>query len=547
MKKYILLALLSAICIWPQPAPASADAPTYGGTLRWHEPANPPTLDPHAMTDTTSARVALCIFESLVTNSEDGQRVEPWLAESWTVSEDGTRWTFNLRRDVRFHAASEGGRATENGGRVVTAADWKWSFERMIRDKFPRAYYIDCIAGYAALQAGEASDCSGIRAVDDYTLEFTLSRPFAPFLSVLANGSFVVLPREDVEKWGKAFNFHPVGTGPFRFETWQQDQRLTLSRNPDYWGRDARGNQLPYLDAWQLVVIPDGTVAWEEFKNGNLDIQRDIPDRLVRGARASLGPHLLERALPGVYYFGFNCRTGIFADHPDLRRALNYAVDRERINELVMEGLFFPAKGIMPPSMPGHNPDLEGYSYDPERARALMKQAGYEKGFEVTLQTNHNLRHKAVAEAIQAQVAELGIVLKIQTLDWGAHIDTLDRGTGAPMYRMGWVVESLDPDDCFYGNLYSGNAGAKGNHSFYKNETVDRLLTEARRETDWNARVALYREAERIVVDDAPWLFLFYYYNNLASQKWVRGATLPAFGDYRARMDTVWLAGRAEK
>ena len=515
--------------------------PVYGGVLRWHEVANQPKLDVHMATDTTSARVIYCIFENLVTNSLDGQSVIPQLAESWSASDDGLTWTFNLRKGVRFHKETEGGKPTENGGREVTAADWKWTFERMIRDNSPRAYFVDCIAGYDEMADGNAEEWSGIRAVDDYTLEFTLKQQFSPFLTVLSYNSFGVVPKEDVEKWGADFNFHPVGTGPFVFEEWVQDQRVTLKKNPEYWGKDEDGNQLPYLDGWELVVIPDGTVAWEEFKKGNIDIMRDVPDNLVSDARSLLGDKMLDGPQPGTYYFGFNMQKEPFKSNKALRHALNYAVDRERINDLVLEGLWFPAKGILPPSMPGYNPNLESYSYDPEKAKELLTEAGFPDGFETTLQVNQNVRHRAIAEAVQAQVAELGIKLNVQIVDWGVHLDTLDRGEYDGMYRMGWVVDYLDPDNFLYVNLHSSNFGAKGNYSFYSNPEADKLMEEGRTETDPAKRVEIYQKAEQTIVDDAPWLFLFYYYNNMATQKWVGGATLPAFGNYTAWMDNVWM------
>lgn len=519
---------------------AFASEPVYGGVLRWHEVANPPKLDPQMATDTTSSRVIYCLFDTLVVNSLDGQKLEPWLAESWSASEDGMKWTFKLRKGVKFHATAEGGKPTANGGREVKAADWKWSFERMIRDKSPRAFFVDCIDGYQEMLDGKATEWSGIKVIDDYTLEFTLKEPFAPFVSVLAYNSNVVLPKEDVDKWGKDFNFHPVGTGAFTFEEWKQDQTVTLKKNPNYWRKDDKGNQLPYLDGWQLVVIPDGTVAWEEFKKGNIDVMRDIPERLVAEGRTLLGENLLEGAQPGTYYFGLNYETGPFAGNLKLRQAMNYAVNRQLINELVMEGLYFPAKGILPPSMPGYNPNLRSYEYNPEKAKQLMKEAGYEKGFETTLQVNQNVLHKAVAEAIQAQVAELGIKMNIRIVDWGVHLDSVQRGE-YEMFRMGWVVDYLDPDNFLYVNLHSSNIGPKGNYSRYTNQKADKLMELGRLETDPEKRMRYYQEAEQIIVDDAPWIFLFHYYNNSATQKWTHGVTLPAFGNYTAQMDSVWL------
>ena len=538
MKKTLLLLVL-AVAIALMCTPVFAAEPVYGGAAKWHEVSNPPQLDPHMATDTTSARTALCMFDTLVTNSNDGQKILPWLAEKWDVSKDGRVWTFKLRKGVRFHKTTEGGKPTANGGREVTADDWKWSFERMIRDKSPRAYFIDCVAGYDEMAAGKAKTWSGIKAVDKYTLQFTLKKPFALFLSVLAYNSLVVVPKEDVTKWGKNFSFHPVGSGAFSFDTWKQDQKLTLKKNPNYWRKDAKGKQLPYLDAFEMVIIPDGTVAWEEFKKGNIDMMREVPDRLVKDARKLLGKNLLEGPQPGTYYYGFNMSKPPFKGNKKLRHALNYAVDRKRINDLVLEGLFFPAKGILPPSMPGYNKNLKGYEYNPEKAKQLMKEAGFPNGIEVTLQINQNIRHKAVGEAIQAQLAELGIKANIKVVDWGVHLDMLDRGE-SEMYRMGWVVDYLDPDNFLFVNLHSSNFGAKGNYSFYKNPEADKLMEQGRIETNHAKRMAIYQKAEQLIVDDAPWVFLFHYYNNVATQKWINGAKLPAFGDYTVRMDEVW-------
>ena len=542
MRRTISLFLLAmALGILLTSCAFAAETPVYGGVVRWHEVANPPKLDPHQATDTTSSRVIYCLFDTLVVNSLDGQKIEPWLAESWTASKDGLVWTFKLRKGVRFHKTYEGGKPTANGGREVTAQDWKYSFERMIRDKSPRAYFIDCIKGYDEMTAGKAKEWAGIKVVDKYTLQFTLKEPFAPFLSVLAYNSFMVVPKEDCEKLGKNFNFHPIGTGAFTFESWQQDQKVVLKKNPNYWRKDANGKQLPYLDGVEIRVIPDATVAWEEFKKGNIDLMRDVPARIIKGeARKLLGKNMLEGPQPGTYYLGFVLNKEPFKSNKKLRQAFNYAVDRKRINELVLEGLWYPAKGVLPPSMPGFNKNLKGYDYNPEMAKKLMAEAGFPNGFETTLQVNQSVLHKDICEAVQAQVAELGIKLNINIVDWGTHLDNLDRGEPS-MYRMGWVVDYLDPDNFLYVNLHSSNFGAKGNYSFYKNAEADKLMEQGRLETDPKKRVAIYQKAEQIIVDDAPWVFMFYYYNNVATQKWVSNAKMPAFGDYTMQLDNIWL------
>lgn len=172
----------------------------------------------------------------------------------------------------------------------------------MVRDKSPRAYFINVVDGYQELVDGKAKEWKGIRAVDKYTLQFTLKKPFSPFLSVLAYQALCVVPKEDVTKHGKNFKFHPVGTGAFTFESWKQDQKVVLKRNPGYWRKDAEGRQLPYLDGFELVVIPENTIAWQEFKKDNINFTSAVPDGQVAETRKQMGKNFLYGPQPGISY-----------------------------------------------------------------------------------------------------------------------------------------------------------------------------------------------------------------------------------------------------
>lgn len=532
--------LLAGLLLILTVSAAMAEEPVYGGVLRWREINDPPKLDPAIATDTVSSRNIYLMFDMLVDNDPDGKGIIPRLAESWEGSDGGKVWTFHLRKGVHFHKENLG-QPTENGGREVKAADWKYSMERLVKINSPRAYFIDMVKGYQDFVDGKSDEWAGIQAVDDYTLRFELDYPFAPFLSVLAYNSFMVVPREDAEKWGKDFNFHPVGTGAFILERWDHDQKTVYKRNPDYWKRDAQGRQLPYLDGVEIFVIPDNTIAYEEFKKGNIDAFPDFPDEFYLEAKVRFGDLLQERPWLGTYYYGFNTSKPPFKDNKTLRQAMNYAVDRKRINDLVLEGRYYPGRGVLPPGMPGYNPDLKGYEYNPELAKKMMADAGYPDGIEVELNVNNNPRHKAVAEAIQAQLAELGIKLNVKVLDWGVHLDLCERAE-TEMFRMGWVVDYADPDNFLYVLLHSSNFGAKGNYAYYKNEKADELMAAARVETDFDKRMKLYREAEEIIVDDAPWIFLFHYTTSLLGQERVKNLQLPAFGDYTTPLEVVWIA-----
>ncbi len=541
MKRWLVL-ILGVILVLSLGLTAYAEKPKYGGVLRWHILNDPPKLDPAFATDTTSDRVLNLIYECLVENDPDGKKIIPRLATHWKANKDGTVWTFYLRKGVKFHKTTEGGKPTANGGREVTAEDVKYTLERLVKVKSPRAYFLDMIKGYKDFFNGKAKEWKGIRVLGKYTIQFELDYPFSPFLAVLAYHAFGVVPKEDAEKWGKDFNFHPVGTGPFVFKEWKHDQKVVLTRNPNYWEVDKYGDKLPYLDGVEFVVIPDQTTAYMEFKKGNIDVLPDVADEFYPEVKKTYGKEGLFQSRPwlGTYYYGFNNQKPPFKNNKALRQAINYAINREAISELVAYGRLVPAKGVLPPGMPGYNPNLKGYKYDPKKAKELLKKAGYPNGLTITLQYNTSERHKRIAEAVQAQLKEIGINLKLKNLDWGAHLDACERGE-TEMFRMGWVVDYVDPDNFLYVLLCSDNWGAKGNYSFYKNPKVDKLLRQARRETDWNKRMKLYQKAEQIIVDDAPWVFLFHYTVDITYNKRVKNIYLPAMGDYMTELKYVWL------
>lgn len=513
-------------------------APKYGDIWKDALQTNPPHLDPVIATDTQSSEVIYQIFETLVENDTDGNLV-PLLADSWEFK--GKKVIFNLRQDVYFHATTEGGKPTANGGRNVTAHDWVWSFNYICNSdtNSPRAYFVEMLKGYNEYRDGKTDSLAGVRAIDDYTLEFELAYDFTPFVALLAYNTFVVMPQEDVEKWGEEWNFHPVGTGPFKFEDWIQDSKVVLSKNENYWGKDENGNPLPYLDGIEFRIIEDFAVMWEEFRIGNI-YQTFIDDPYYLEAKEKYPNTLYERPQLGTYYYGMNQEIPPFADNKALRQAMNYAVNREALNELVLNGRQTPAKGIIPPGMFGYNPDLKGYTYDPKKAKELLKEAGYPNGFEITLQYNtHNL-HSRVAEAMQAMYAQIGIKINLKNTEWGTHLDTTARGE-VPFFRMGWVCDYNDPDNFLYVLLNSENKGEKGNYTRYHNPIVDMLTKQARRLTNPDERKAKYQQAEQIIVDDAPMVFVYHYTTDSLVQPYVEGYELPAFGQYANKFKSVWL------
>ena len=537
MKRVLIPLLLVTLLVFT--GHVMADGPQYGGIWKDALEQNPPDLDPVQSTDTTSSEMIYQMFETLVEYDSEGN-VVPLLAKSWDISEDGLVYTFHLRKGVHFHKTIEGGTLTANGGRKVTAKDWVWTFNYVCdpETKSPRAYFIDVIKGYDEFRDGKTDRLTGVRAVDDYTLEITLQRPFAPFISVLAYNTFSVMPKEDVEKWGDDWNFHPVGTGAFKFEKWEQDSVVAMTRNENYWKTDENGNQLPYLDGIEFRIIPDSTMMWNEFEIGNI-YQTYVDDPFYQKAKEKYPDSFRERPWMGTYYYGMNVEKEPF-NNKKVRQAMNYAINRQAMIDLVLNGRFTPAKGILPPGMFGYNPDLEGYTYDPEKAKKLLAEAGYPDGFEVTLQYNSRDREKRIAEALQAQYQMVGINVKLQSIDWGTHLDTVERGE-VPFFRMGWVSDYNDPDNFLYVLLNSENIGPRGNYARYHNPEFDRLTKKGRLVTDPKKRKELYQKAEKIAVEDAPWVFIQHYTTHSLVQPFVKGYELPSFGQYSNKFRDVWL------
>ncbi len=528
MRKKLFLILLVCTFSLVTFTLASAEEPQYGGILnRDLGPSDVPTLDPAYVTDTSSAEVARQIFDGLVEYDIDGN-VIPMIAKSWEPSEGGLSWTFYLRDDVYFQDSYGDGTPTKNGGRQVTAHDFVWSWNRVIdpATKSPRAGFFEHIDKFEAL--------------DDFTFKITLKQPFTPFLALLAYNCFYVLPKEDVEAWGEDFTFHPVGSGAFRFKEWRHDEYIDLVANENYFkGR-------PYLDGARVSITSDEDVRFLNLKMGDLDFG-DIPD-----------PHwdatwndpqykklIVRRPVLGVYYIGFNVTMEPFTGEKGklLRKAFNYAIDREFIVNVIRRGRATIATGILPPVMPAFNPDLKGYGYNPEKAMELLAQAGYPNGEGLeTIELWHNTSasHRRITEAIQDSLKEIGVDVKLNNLDWGAYIEKVDQG-GFQMFRLGWIADYPDPENFLTVLLHSKNRGPGGNGAFYSNPEVDALLDKADVETDQVKRTALYRQAEEMIMDDAPWMPIYYYQSDFFVNPWLKEFAIPSMGIQDLAYRQLWI------
>jgi peptide/nickel transport system substrate-binding protein/oligopeptide transport system substrate-binding protein len=501
----------------------------FGGLYRRVLRHSPSTLDPAFLTDAYGGAVVRQIFDGLV-QFDANLKPLPALAEFWEASRDGCTWTFTLRRGVQFHH-----------GREVTAHDVVYSFTRLLNPQkpVPVTELFRHIQGAKEFMQGKTHYVQGLKAVDRYTLQMVLEEPLASALALLALAHAAVVPQEEVERLGEHFGRAPVGTGPFKFVRWEPNQEIVLKANDHYYeGR-------PFLDALVFKIVVGGTFeeAFAEFLQGNLE-DTIIPSGKIDKVRADLEYRQYQRfrkpALT-LIYIGFNTRIKAFDDRR-VRQAFNYAVDKEAIVRKITQMGSLPATGALPPGMPGYDPDIQGYSYQPEKAKQLLAEAGYPEGagFPVVQLWSDDKADSTKAElaAYQRYLTELGVKVEIRFApDWPAFKKMLEQGQ-LPMFRLAWHADIPDPDNMLSPLLHSTRPT---NRTFYGNPRVDQLLEQARQELGEAQRIALYREVERMVIDDAPWIPQHHSVLEYLYQPYVQGVEVNLLGHRTIPMKKIWL------
>jgi peptide/nickel transport system substrate-binding protein len=538
-----------------------------GGIYIINETENIRSLDPVGINDVVSHHVSHQIYDLLVDLDTNLQLV-PELAQRWEVSADGRLYTFHLRKGVLFHdnACFPGGK-----GREMNAQDVKFSYDRILDPRTGSLgfdFYKNYVEGAKEFEEEvnkatienrkpTINTVSGFVVQDDSTFIIKLKKPFGPFIYYTCLGFAYVVPREAVEKYGKDYFQNPVGTGCFIFENWTPDLEINLRRNPNYWGKDQFGNQLPYVDRVKFRFIKDLSQQLLEFTNGTIDESYRIPNELFRSIVSEdkkLTPeyskYILQRTSAlTIQFYGYLTSGKIF-NNVKLRQAFNYAVDREKIIKYVLNGQGSGAAiyGIVPPSMPNYNArNIKGYSFDLDKARKLMEEAGYPGGRglpDITLNINEGGgRNTQVAEAIQNMLKEIGVTVKLQLLQFAQHLDNIDAGR-ADFWRLGWIADYPDPEtflNLFYGKNVPDNPKEKSpiNSYRYKNKKYDELFEKALSISDIQERNRIYEEAEQIAVSEAPVLFIYYDEDYRLEQPYVRGYALDPM--HRVEMKYVWL------
>ncbi|WP_028983884.1 ABC transporter substrate-binding protein [Sporolactobacillus terrae] len=467
-------------------------------TLVFGRGADTTSLDPAVVTDGESFRISQNIFETLVSYDYKNQstKIKPGLAESWKISDDGKTYTFTLRKGVKFSDGS-----AFNADAVV------YNFDRWMNGKASGkfAYFPSMFGGY---KGDNSLIIDRVKAQNATTVVFTLKRPSAPFLQNLAMSPFAISSPKAIKKYGDKYGQSAgVGTGPYVFKSWKKNNTITLTKNKNYWQKG-----LPKLDSIIFKVIPDNSARLNALKNGEIDLMDGLNPSDIDGIKGNKDFHVYYRPPMNVAYLGFNVTKKPF-DNKKVRQALNMAVDKEALNKAFYNGQAEPAKNPMPPVLLGFAKDLKDYPYDLKAAKKLLAEAGYPNGFTTTLYTMSNPRDympqpAKTAEAIQATFGKIGVKVKIENVEWSSYIEKLQKG-GAPMYLMGWIGDNGDPDNFLYTLLDKDSVGTN-NLSFYKNDELHKIFTQAQSETDNAKRAALYVKAQEIIHEDAPWVPLEY-------------------------------------
>jgi peptide/nickel transport system substrate-binding protein len=470
----------------------------------------PVSLDPAIITDGVSSRITRQIYEGLVKYKGPTTEVIPALAEKWEVNKDGTVWTFSLHKGIKFH-----------DGNPCDAAAIVWNFDRWRLSKHPQhenqikagqtfEYYEAQFGGF-----DEKSLITKVEAVNPQTVRITLKNPQGPFLANLAMFVFDIVSPKAVEKQGLNFGKNPVGTGPFKFVEWKVGQEVILEANKDYWDKA----HAPKVQRVVIRNIKDNSQRLAALKAGEIHGFEGLNPDDVKVVRADPNLQIILRPTNTTGYVAFNYKVKELRDGR-VRQAIAHAINKKAIVDALYGGTGMVANQFQPPPLWGHNKELKDYEYNPERAKQLLKDAGFGQGLkEITwddgkkeplqfwympVSRPYYPNPKEISEAIAADLAKVGITVQLQTTDWAVYLDKRKNGQ-LPLYMLGWTGDNGDPDNfvCYF--FCSPGASREG---FYANQQLTGVLMEAQKLTDQPKRAVLYRKAEQMIHDDVARIFI---------------------------------------
>ena len=432
--------------------------------------SEPKSLDAHGANDSSSTQIKHLIYDTLLKQAPDGSAA-PGLVESWEYTDDLTL-ILHVREGVKFH-----------NGETLDANDIIYNLKR--------AYGSD----YANWMVSTV-DLDNCTAIDENTVEVKLTAPTGALLAQLC---FLYIVDEQTVEGGTSLEETPIGTGPFVFKEWFRGDRIDLTTNEDYWGT------IPSFTSLTMRVITESSSRAMEIESGGVDIALNIAANDMANLEANPDVDLLTTPSYSNVFIGMNCSMEPF-NNKTLRQAISYALDRESIVQAVYSGTGSLATGPIAPTIWGYNPNLEGYTYDVEKAKELMAEAGYSDGLEITMTVSDSQERVDIAEMVQNQLGKIGITVKVETLENATYLDRIIDAS-CQMYVLGWVTNTGDADYGMYEPFYTGQP-TWSNTAVYSNPEVDKLLDIGQQSTDSDTRLEAYYKAQELIVEDAPWVFL---------------------------------------
>ena len=497
----------------------TAEKPHIGGVYQFPLMNEPDSLDPAFVTDGYQSSVVVNTHIGLTTYDEK-LKLQPALATSWSISKDNKLWTFHLRKGVKFQ-----------DGSTLDAGDVKYSLQRLLAPKTqsPRKNLLFDVVGAQQFAAGKSADVAGITIADPYTVQIRLVQPHSTFLAVLSMPNCSIIPNGSAEKIG-AKGYLP-GAGPFEIKKWTKGKDIMLQRFDGWYGKK------PYLDGIDFIIEHNYEALLADFEKGGLDEAPLVPSADEKTRWQKQGITFINEPIFGIDYIGMNINKPPL-NNKKVRQAINYAIDWSGYEG---DGVV-KANGIIPKGMPGYKSDVAGYAYQPELAQKLLAEAGYPKGLPQPLElwVADDGSGGQLAAYVATQLAQVGIQVKPAMMQWNdlmqaTHHDDLQ------MFQIGWTADYPEPDSMLYPLFYSKNSADEGNSTHYANKAVDSLLDKARMNNDPQKRMQLYVQAEKIIVDDAPVIFMYHYSTSRTMQPWAHGRVINGMGEMPVPMTAVWI------
>jgi peptide/nickel transport system substrate-binding protein len=501
--------------------------------FRYNEAFGITSLDPAFSNNQSNIWACNHLFNGLV-QLDDQLNAKPSIAHSWEVSEDGKTYLFHLRNDIFFQHDT-----LLKANRRVLASDFVYSFNRITNEKTasPGSWIFNFV------EKDSANVLTGVKSLNDSTLEIHLSTPFPPFIGLLSAAYCSVVPYEVVEFYGKDFRKHPVGTGPFKFDRWIERTALVLHKNENYFEFDAKGNRLPYLDAVMISFINDKQSAFLEFLKGKLDLISGLDagfkdDLLTPGGkmrakytgrfRMETAPYLNTEYLGFIMDPNLESMKGNPLNNIKIRQAISYGFDRKKMIAYLRNSMATPGTGgIIPPGTPGFtDAETYGFNYNPELAKKLLEEAGYPNGKglpKITMSTTSS--YQDLCEYIQGQLSEIGIKVNVEINQSAQHRQMVAKQQLA-WFRASWIADYADGEN-YLSLFYSKNKAPAGpNYTHYSNKNFDALYEKSLLTQNDSLRQGLYRAMDSTAMQEAPVVILYYDRVLRLAQNKVSGLTM---------------------